>query len=226
VPLLNGEYETSWNTTTSPKALAAFDAVAGDVLVAAVAAVTNITSKVATLTNTGTALVWTRVASITTAGKAHVEIQTTTVVDDTAGMVVTSAWTGGVEWGTSVCQLRVAQNTGNADTASSAAGAPSDAFATSADDSFVLVLVADTSHVDGAARVWREPTPITELLYFHDTAWTAYLGYHADAGVVGTSTVGLSAPSQNYALAVVEVPPSVDPPLPEQTDVITIVHAR
>lgn len=226
MPTLAGEYETAWNTSTTPKALAAFDVIAGDILAVAVMSRTNITSKVATLTNTGTALVWTRVANEVTNGRPHVEIQTATVVDDTSGMVVSASWTGGVEWGTSVCQLRTADDASNATSSTSAAGAPSAVLTTTADNSFILVGAGDVNAADGSGRVWRQPTPLTELLYFNDAAWTAYLGYHTDAGTAGANTVGLSAPSMNYSMAAVEVTQAVEPPLPEQTDLITNLHAR
>lgn len=82
-------------------------------------------------------------------------------------------------------------------------------------NSAITVLNADWNAVNGSTRTYLTSAgAFTENGYQTDPSWlTFYSGYHADAGAVGSKTVGMSAPSgQRPSLIVLEVlaaPPSV-----------------
>ena len=62
----------------------------------------------------------------------------------------------------------------------------------------IVVVNGDRRAVDGTSRAWLTGAgAFTEQTYFHDAGqYTVYGGYHADAGPIGTYTVGLSAPTR------------------------------
>ncbi len=89
------------------------------------------------------------------------------------------------------------------------AGAPSQAITTTGVSSALCIAVDDWNAADGTTRTWRtvNGSAATESSYARDAAaHTVYLGYHPDAGAVGSKTCGLSAPAgQKYSMMVIEV---------------------
>lgn len=98
------------------------------------------------------------------------------------------------------------------------AGAPSQNITTTAPNSGLSIANSDWNAVDGTTRTWRtvNGSAAMEDTYARDaSAYTAYVGHHLDAGVVGTKTVGLSAPAgQKYSILVIEI---LGIPMPELT---------
>jgi hypothetical protein len=77
-------------------------------------------------------------------------------------------------------------------------GAPSLSLTTAADNSAVVVGASDWNAVDGTSRTWRtvNGSAMTEETYFRDSSrYTVFTGYRGDAGVAGSKTLGLSAPT-------------------------------
>jgi hypothetical protein len=81
---------------------------------------------------------------------------------------------------------------------------------TTAANSTIVVANADFTAGTGA-RTWRTGAgALTETTFATvAAAYTVYGGYHADAGPIGTYAVGLTAPSQTYSIAAVEIKSSV-----------------
>lgn len=95
-------------------------------------------------------------------------------------------------------------------------GGPSQAITTGAASSGLCMAIDDWNAADGTTRTWRSVngSAATEDSYQRDSAaHTIYLGHHLDAGVAGSKTVGVSAPStQKYSMVVVEI---LGIPMPE-----------
>jgi len=230
MPTFVQEAETAWNTTTSPKTTAAFDALTDDVLVAVFMA--ELRGGLPTISNSGTALTWTQQQVIPSGSNGAMIVAWTTVLDeDRPAQTVSVAYTAGYEFGVNVMTVRDSGGIGTTSSVFAASDVPTMSFSTSVDDSLVVVAVADWFYVDGASRVWLTALgALTELSYFRVfTKYAIYLGYHADSDSSAVArNVGLSSPTSGTqaTIVAVEVVPVVIPPLPEQTDVIKLTNAR
>lgn len=202
-PTFVQENETAWNVSGGTKFGTNFSVLANDILVAfAIADVTEV------LAVSGGSLTWTLQQSITTASRPRVYVWSA-VVDTGKTMSLTyTASPGSAQWGGNLLQFRGSDGIGASASANAAASAPSLNLTTTQANSAIVVVNGDTSAADGTSRTWRTGAgTLTEQTYSRQaTLYTAYGGYHADAGAVGTYTVGLTAPaSQTYGLIAVEV---------------------
>lgn len=199
------EAETAYNTTT-PKTTAAFNVLQGDVLVAYV--LVNDNSPV-TISNSGAALNWTLVQSVAIAAFAWIGVWVVVSSQSRAALTVTFTRTAGLEtFGGDVLLVRGSAGVGASSVTNVTSGTPSLNLTTTTPDSMIVVVNGDWVPVDGAARAWlTNAGALTETTYsFTAGTVTAYGGYHASAGPVGTYAVGLSAPAgQKYSIAAVEV---------------------
>lgn len=205
-------------TTTTPKTVS-ITVKTGDIIV--VAGVSEAAD--ATLsTPTDTVNTYAAQETVDSAGtnEAVAMLWTTTATTD-ASLTVSGARTGGArEYGFGVWVWRQgsigahASNGPNGGTA----GAPSQALTTGAASSALCVAVADWNAADGTTRTWRtvNGAAAIENSYQRDAAaYTIYLGYHPDAGVAGSKTVGLTAPStQKFSMVALEI---LGIPFPELT---------
>lgn len=199
------EAETAYSTTT-PKATAAFNILQQDVLVAYGLSANN-TTPVA-ISNSGIALAWTQQQVIAVASFGWTGIWTHVVTQSRAAVTITPSSTGVETWGLDLLIFRDSGGVGASSQTNNASGAPTLNLTTTAANSTIVVASTDWSAVDGASRIWRANAgPLTETTYFTNiAAYTAYGGYHADAGPIGTYAVGLTAPTpQKYATVAVEV---------------------
>lgn len=220
------EAETTWATSLSPKTTLSFSALAGDVLVAVSMIAVN---GVVTISNNGAALDWTEQQSISVANEATIYLWTTILDVDRAGLTVTFTHVDdGWFWGGTCLTFRNSL-IGASDQRVQASGAPSLDITTTRDNSILVVAVSDNSALDGGVRTWRTGAgALTEKTYYHDFGGliTVYLGFHANAGAIGTKTVGLTSPSMSPSTVAIELTDDAIPPTPEQTDIITNLHAR
>lgn len=113
-------------------------------------------------------------------------------------------------WGFTVLRFSGVSSIGASTKTNVTSGAPSLALTTLQANSAIVVANGDWAPVDGASRVWRTPsgsTAISEQSYAYDASnYTAYVGYHSDAGAAGAKTVGLSAPTgQKYSIVALEI---------------------
>lgn len=203
-PTFIQERETAWNSDTSPKTTASFNVLANDVLVAF--SIDQGYNSVNT-TISGGSLTWSLRQSIRISSYCQVCVWTA-VVDSNKSMTVsfdkpTSDWFGG-----NVFTFRGSDGYDNSAKTNVSSGAPTLNLHTLTDNCAVVVVNGDWNAVDGASRTWRTNFgTLTEQTYdFESGTYTAYGGYHADAGASATKAVGLSAPgSQKYSIVAVSI---------------------
>jgi len=210
-PTFQAEYEAAWDTTTTPKTVTPTTA-AGDIL-AVFGGVEDF--DLATLnTPTGNSLTYTQQQAVAVSGNwcaAH--IWTAPDATGGAGWTLSDTRTAGVAvWGFNCLRFSGSDGVG-ASAKTNTTGAPSLDITTQADNSAIVVFVADWNAVDGATRTWRTVNGITpaagdgEKTYFtNGINYTVYGAYYSDAGAAGVKTVGLSAPTgQEYSIVAVEI---------------------
>lgn len=210
-PILEADYETAWNSATTPKtAMSAVAIETGDILVG-VAIKENEYHDLG-ITEDG-ASAWTQQQAIDYANYCEVRLWTYPVTaDEDLTVTITRTFAAGT-FGGSVLHFSGSDGVG-ASAQARATGAPTLDITTEEDNSAILVAVGDWNAVNGSSRTWRTVNSITptsangyELSYYYSgSTYTIYIAYYPDAGAAGTKTVGLSAPSsQQYAIAAVEI---------------------
>lgn len=208
-PTFVAEYETVWNTTTTPKTVSVTTAV-GDVLVV----IGMAEGRLATLgTPTGgTGLTWTLRQEVTaTPPEDWATAKVWTAVATTAETFNLSIARAGTaqQWGWIAMRWSGSDGVGASSKTNVSGGAPSLGLTTTGDNSAICVGNSDWNAIDGASRTWRtvNGAAATEQAYFRSsTSYALYAGRHNDAGTAGAKTVGLSAPSgQKYSIVAVEV---------------------
>lgn len=205
-PTFIAEYELAWASSTTPKTTAAFDAVAGDVLLVCLVKEDNSGTPG---TPTGGTLTYGLLESITAANRCEMFIWAATV-DVNKNMTVTVTDNGGGAFAANILHWRGTSGTGAAESASAADGTAQIAITTTAANSAVVVFIGDFEAADGASRMWVTTAgALTEVTYHLATAqYTIYGGYHANVGAAAAKTVGLSAPTGlDYSIAAIEVKP-------------------
>jgi hypothetical protein len=225
------EAESSWSGLPASITTPAFDALLGDTIVAI--CIVSLRHATPTISNSGTALTWTSRAVVPTTGdglEAGIAIWTTLLTEDRPSQTVTFTYNFGENYGGTALTIRDTDGVGTATTRATVSNTPSMSFTTAADNSMVIVAISDNSATSGAARAWITAFgALTELSYFtNGSTYTLYIGYYADTGAIATRTVGLSAPTTGTTpvIAAVEMLTHVEPPLPEQTELIKLTNAR
>lgn len=210
-PTFIREQETAWTAQIgATKTTASVAAIAGDLLVAVMMA--EQASFVTSLTASGGSLTWTQRLTVGSGSQAILTISTA-VVDTNKTMGVTVTKVGGstnTAFGVNCLTFRGqdASPIGSAPTTSNASGIPAVSITTTQANSVIVVAISDTAAVNGATRAWlTNAGTLTEQTYDQEIALaTFYAGFHADAGAIGTYSVGLSTPgAQNYVMGALEV---------------------
>lgn len=206
-PTFVTDYEATWSSTASPQTSSVTTAI-GDVLVAFATCFT--TETISTPTG-GTSLTWALQRSIVNVASRNTLYAWTATATTAETFTFSLARAGGTkEWGFTVERWSASTGIGATAIINAASSAPSLAITTQADHSAVVVFDADWNAADGASRVWRTGAgTFTEETYnFLSTKYTVYGGFHADGGLAGAKTVGLTTPNQTYSIAAVEVLPA------------------
>lgn len=210
-PTFAAEYETAWDTTTTPKTDSVTVAV-GDVLVVC-AQCENNSGTLSTPTG-GTGFTWTLKQSYTNSTNVTMSLWTT--VATVAQTFTLSNAKGGsaVVWGRNAFKFTGTAGIGTGTAKAQSSGAPSLAITTGAANSAIVVFVGDYDAIDGTTRTWRTVNSITPTIgggdektyYRGPTTYTVYGAYYSDAGAAGSKTVGLTLPStMKYGIMAVEV---------------------
>jgi hypothetical protein len=203
-PTFVQEAETAWTAQTgATRATGSFSVLAGDLLVAIMQG-RNATS-VGSLTASGGSLTWTSQQSSAVSGFPSVAIATA-VVDVNKSMTVTvtrSISSGTIVFGVNVFTFRSHGGVGASQKGNAAASAPSIVLTTTQANSAIAMLISP--QISSTATYRTEAGAFTEMT--QSLAATSILGgYHADAGSIGTYTLGATAPSTaDWSGAVVEV---------------------
>lgn len=208
-PTFVNEYETVFNSSTSPKTTGSITTQVGDVLVCV--GVTEVDNKTLnTPTNTGTGETWTLRQSIVVSNYCAVYAWTAVAATaQTMTVSVTQASGTSQHYGINVLHWRDSDGVGvSAKTNTTGAPSLSTGTLTSANSGLVVVN-GDWSAADGTTRTPRtvNGSTGTERTYYRDSArYSAYIQTYADAGDTSAKTVGWSAPTgQQYGIIVVEV---------------------
>lgn len=227
-PTFVADYEgPSWINGTTPKTTGTFDGALGDVLVALLADSQEHGNENYTFSSSP-AETWTENAETTGTVAADEFMQSATTVLTAArtGMTVSAALTAGTAgvYGFTVAHFTGSDGVGNADRITGVGVAnPAFAFTTSFDNSAIVYLIGDWAATDGTTRTHRTVNGFTptaangeEFLYFRDAAQHTVYGAHiVDAGVAGSKTIGISAPTGGDCLLIaVEVRGTGAPPPP------------
>lgn len=221
-PILEAEYESAWNTATTPKT-AAVTVNAQDVLV--VVASTADQGSVLT-TPTGGGFTYALRQSVVVAAFSTIYVWTVDPVNTGQAFTLSVGRAGGAGefWGFNCYRFSGTYGIG-ASSSTNAAGpaAPTLNITTTQANSAIAVINSDWSAADGTVRTWRTGAgALTEQTYFRDVAWfTTYNGFHSDAGAAGTYAVGLTAPAtQKYAIGAVEILGTGTPPTPDTRGIL------
>ncbi len=205
-PTFVQETETTWNTNTSPRTTASFNVQAGDILVAYASA----ENSGVTMGISGGSLTWTLRQT------THVSIDLnvpevnvwTALADADKSMTVSFTGAGGGNFGGNVLTFRGSSGVGASAVVAVATGAPTLNLTTTKANSAIVVVNSDWNAVSGASRTYRTGAgAFSETTYSYIASnYTAYGGYHPNAGAIGTYAVGLSAPTgQKYGLIAIEI---------------------
>lgn len=210
-PTVTEVAETAWSASPASVNSGSITYATGDLIVilggTGDAASTLSISKSA---GTATLSTFTQQQVITTASSVYASIWTATVTAGGTATITLTKSAGTNFIGGSFFKVTAASTAGLGASAKAtvATGAPTLTFSTLADNSAVIVFNGDWNAADGTTRAWRTGAgALTETTYFRDAAnWTVYAGIHADAGLAGSKTVGLSAPTgQKYSLVAIEI---------------------
>lgn len=210
-PTFQAEYETAWNTTTTPKTTASVSVQTGDVLVA----YSIVEDHSSAPSVSGGSLTWTLAQEVNVTNFTRVALWTTTATSTTSFTVSFARTATAKNFGGNVLVFRGSDGVG-ASNKTNTTGAPSLSLTTSFANSIIVCVVGDWDADDGSTRTWRTVngitpvaggTPTTEPTYQNiASTYTVYAAYYTNAGAAGAKTVGLSAPSaMTYSIAAVEI---------------------
>jgi hypothetical protein len=211
-PTFVTEYESAWNTGTTPKTISITTDI-GDVVVAVSGVETTSTAINAPTGGTGA---WVPQENVTAASSARARADSRVATAAETFTFSQSTDSGSNWWGFNALRFSGSDGIGAAESTQNGTGsaAPSLSITTTQANSAIVVVVADWNASDGASRTWRTVNSITptagntfERSYFRDgNHYAIYVAYYPDAGAIGAKTVGLTAPSdQRYCIAAVEV---------------------
>lgn len=212
-PILAGQYEVAWDTSTTPKT-ASVTVDVGDVLVV-LAAAENASLTLSTPTMTG--VTWTQEEVYDNGSSGFPAAWVWSGVATQAGTFTLSvSQTGSTgSWGFNCLRYKRATGVGASALlygnpgGTGHNGTPAVAITTTGPYSALANVISDWNAVDGASRAWLAVNggPGIEHSYFRDSAiYAAYVARWGDAGAAGSKTVGVSAPSgQDAIILAVEI---------------------
>ena len=203
-PTFVAEYESVWNTSTTPKTVSVTAAV-DDRLVCFGIVESGVDATMAAPTGL-TGVTWTLVQSIAISNYCGVYCWTGSATQALSAVTASMARSGAaLKWGFTILRWSGSDGFGASAKTNVASGAPSLALTTTGANSAVATANADWNATDGTTRTWRNGE--TEQTYMRDSAaYTTYVGCWGDSGAAGSKTLGLSAPTgQKYSIIGVEV---------------------
>lgn len=215
-PTFVAEYESVWNTISTPKTVTPTIAANDCLVIAAITA--NDTAQIGTPTdNLATHLTYTLQQSIQFTDYCFLSIWTTFVTGGQSGsFTLSAAKTGSAdEWGMNCLRFSGVSAIGataqaHADVSS---GGQSVSLTTQQENSVVVSFAGDWS-ADANSPIWRTVNGITpsagngyeKTNQVISAVYGVYGAYWPDAGAAGTNTYGASTPiSQKYSIAAVEL---------------------
>ncbi len=205
--------ETTWTKSTgASKSPSAFNVTAGDIVVGVEGAESNSTSELAPMTiSGGTGVTWTsqQVSGSGAANTAAYARGYTGACASTNSITpsVNRTNSTNVAYGGRFLVFSGSDGVG-ASAITRASGAPSLNITTTQANSAIVIIVVDWNATAPGTPTYRTNAgAYTELTKTQVSgAATFYVGYHADAGAVGTYAVGMTAPTgQAYDIIAIEI---------------------
>lgn len=213
-PTFISENEEWWESYSSSKHENITTQVGDIIVVVAQTTVSTTTTTLNTPTGNGVTFILRR--SSTAASNPAVYLWTG--IDSTGGNnwpVTISVASGSDGWGFSVYVFRGSDGIGNSAIGGPSTGSPSLSITASQLGSALVVFSVDNNCISPTVRTWRTVNDITPTKSngyertcqrYHTCGNTVYGAYYPDAGVAGSKTVGLSAPTgQHYTIVAVEI---------------------
>ena len=205
-PTFISEYETAWNSATSPKTTANFSVQTGDILVAY--AVNESSGSTIATPPTGTLSgTWTLRQTVSATDYTSVRLWTLPVTTNQSNVNVSFSNSSG-NFGGNVLHFRNASSVGVTQQATGATGNPTLTVNGVEENSSIVMVNGDWSARTGA-RTYNttQAGSFTETTAYADgTSYGVEAGYYPNAGTAGNKTIGLTAPTgMKWALAAIEV---------------------
>ena len=205
-PTFVSEYETPWNTSSSPKTTSNFSVQSGDTLVAY--AVNEDGGQALSTPPAGTLQgTWTLQQSQTAGSYTGLRLWTMQVSSNQTNVNVSFS-NGGNTFGGDVLHFRNTSGIGVTAQANNSTGNPSLTLTNVQENSTIVMVNGDWSAKTGT-RTYNTTSAgsFTETSYYADgSSYGVEAGYYANAGTAGNKTIGLTAPTgMKWAIAGVEV---------------------
>lgn len=240
VPSFISEFETVWNTTTSPKTTGNITTQVGDVLVVAASCeFGNTDPAFNTPTNTGTAETWSLQQAIENTDGTSTAVAIWTTVCAVAQTMTVSLTRNAAaqEFGFNVLQFRGSDGVGASNKATAKDAAATVNVTTTQANSAIVGIVSDWE-ATSATVTWPAGLGTwTKQTTFDDAAHSVHVAWLSDSGAIGSKTVDpvLANSLPDYSLIVVEVKGAAStwtsnqfprgicaPPLPQHTQTIMV----
>lgn len=195
------------------KTTAAFNADAGDLLVAFATGLTGSTTETPLTIADTAGLTWTKVLENTSGDTAwsYIAIWTATVPSNQTGMTVTFTKKTANSWpfGGAVQVWRASGGTGATKTDRQSGLPPAaEVLTTTVDNSAVLEVNVDWNANSGTTRTWTNAGAVETVYQYtgDSTGDTSYAAYTPDNGAAGLKTFGMTDPfNQKYTYAAIEI---------------------
>lgn len=220
-PTLIATYSSSYSSTASPKTVSV-TTQAGDIIVV-YACSENGAGTFGT--PSGNSLSYNLEQSVNVSNSwANAAAWTATDSSGGTNWTLSLSYSNSTQWGVSCVVFRHATGVGASSKTNVSNSQPSLDITTTQANSALVVVNADWNAQDGGSRVWRTVNGVTptasngleDVYQFSSGVWTAYGAIYDNAGLVGTKTVGLTAPgSQTYSIVAVEIKGSTTGPIAE-----------
>lgn len=209
-PPFVAEYETVWNTSTSPKTISVSGDVGDMLMVFAVnqgwhSGVDSFS------TPSGGGLAFTSLQQSASVGNCTVGVWTCMPgPQQTFTFSLGQVGPSSDQFGYNV--LRFTGANGGASSLTQGTGNPSGSLTTTQDNSAVVAFIGDWAGQDGASRAWGTVNGIspTEVTYFRVVSnYTVYGAYWPDVGAAGANSYGLTGTgTQTFTVVAAEVLPT------------------
>lgn len=210
-PIFVASYSTTYITNASPQTVSV-TTQPGDILVV-YGGSENETNTIST--PSGNSISFTLRQSSINSGYGNAYLWTGTDLSGGTNWTLSCTQTGGSgHWGFTCVVFRGVSGIGASDKAHSASGNPSLSLTTTQANSALVLFDADWNAQDGTTRTWNTINGVTpdagngyELTYVYENSiWSAFGAYYPDCGIIGTKTLGMSAPAnQKWSVVGIEI---------------------
>ena len=207
-PTFVAEYETAWNSTTTPKTTANFNVLSGDKLVAYAVSEYH-ENTIATPPGGTLAGTWVLQQTIYVSNYTYVRLWTMVVGSDQNGINVSFTRSAGAGYfGGNVLHFRNSNGIGVTNQANAASGDPAVTLNSVSANSAIVMVIGDWNAIAGAQVANESIGSFVELTTYEGDGlhYGVYGGYYSDVGAAGNKTIGQTDPNGlQWAIVAIEV---------------------